>query len=265
MTRGLTEVHAMTAGRKALKSMTKRNQRAPVDRVRAPEQSRSRASMEALLEIGRRLIEERGIDDCSMSDIAAAAGSSIGSLYFRFGNREQFIDEVMQRQLDKAQAEYDQTLVEIAASAAAPRDVVEAIVRWVVRLFRQNQGLLRVQLRRSLESPQTWRPYREAGQRIVDGAIGLLERFPEVQMDPDWKLHVRIAMQMTFGTLNNILINRPGSLEMDDDTTGVELGRAAVRYLRLESVEASKAKPASVSKRRESRVREVRKEGEGRT
>ena len=50
-------------------------------------QSRSRESTEALLEIGEHLIEQRGVDDCSMNEVAAAAGSSVGALYFRFGNR----------------------------------------------------------------------------------------------------------------------------------------------------------------------------------
>jgi AcrR family transcriptional regulator len=259
------EERAMAAGRKPMKNMTKRSESAPVDKVRAPEQSRSRASMEALLEIGRRLIEERGIDNCSMSDVATAAGSSIGSLYFRFGNREQFIDEVMQRQLDRARTDYEGILAEIASSATTPHDVVEALVRWIVRLFQQNQGLLRAQLRRSLESPQTWRPYREAGRNIVDGAIGLLERFQEVQDGPDWRLHVRIAMQMIFGTLNNILINRPGPLELDDGATGEELAKAAIRYLRLEQPDAAKVKTAEVPKQSASRSQSAQRKRKGRT
>ena len=73
-----------------------------VDRpaLRQPTQSRSRESTEALLEIGRRLIEQRGVDDCNMTEVAAVAGSSVGALYFRFGNKERFVSEVMQRQVD---------------------------------------------------------------------------------------------------------------------------------------------------------------------
>jgi hypothetical protein len=78
---------------------------------------------------------------------------------------------------------------------------------------------------------------KTAGRDIVDGAIGLLERFPEVQDDPNWWMHVRVAMQMVFGTLSNILINRPGPLEIDDDATAEELGKAAIRCLRLEKLD----------------------------
>src|SRR6516165_11556024 len=101
--------------------MAKRAEQVSKDKteLRAPAQMRSRASMEALLDIGRQLIEERGIDDCSMSDVAEAAGSSIGSLYFRFGNRERFIDEVMQRHIAAGRSGFESFMGQLRASAEA--------------------------------------------------------------------------------------------------------------------------------------------------
>jgi len=202
--------------------------------LRAPAQSRSRASMEALLDIGRRLIEERGIDDCSMSDVAEAAGSSIGSLYFRFGNRERFIGEVMKRHIEHGRASFERLVAELAGTAKPPDEIIAAVTRWIVGVFAQNQGLLRAQLRRTLQTPQVWRPYQDLARLVVDRLITLLARCPELSDDPDWQQHVRIAMQIVFGTLNNILINRPGPLELDDRATAEELSKVVVRYLRLE-------------------------------
>jgi len=202
--------------------------------LRAPAQTRSRASMEALLEIGRQLIEQRGIDDCSMSDVAEAAGSSIGSLYFRFGNRERFIEEVMRRHIAAGRSGFEAFVAELNASIRTPDEIIAAVTRWIVQVFAHSQGLLRAQLRQALETPQVWRPYQDFARLIVDELIKLLARSPELDAHADWQLHVRIAMQMVFGTLNNILINRPGPLELDDPATAEELSRAAVRYLRLE-------------------------------
>ena len=212
--------------------MSKASSRTTGKPIRVPEQSRSRASMEKLLDIGREIIARDGIDACNMSAVAAAAGSSVGSLYFRFGNRERFIAEVMERQIGAMRAHYAETLVVIGAKAAAPREVVEAVIRWIVRLFARNHGLLRAQLRRALDSPDSWGPFRAAAAEIVDGAVGLLERFPELAADHGWQSRLRIAMQMIFGTLINILINRPGPLQLDDRATARELATAAVRYLR---------------------------------
>ena len=199
--------------------------------LRQPTQNRSRESTEALLEIGRRMIEQRGVDDCSMTEVAAAAGSSVGALYFRFGNKERFVSEVMQRLVDETGKQITVLLAEIDASATSPSQVIEATINWTVIEFGKNRGLLRAQIRRALDNPQEWQPFQKIGRDLVDGAIAIIGRFPEHRHDDKWQRNVRIAMQMVLGTLNNIVINRPGPLDLSDDATSQELFQAAIRYL----------------------------------
>jgi AcrR family transcriptional regulator len=199
--------------------------------LRQPTQNRSRESTEALLEIGRRLIEQRGVDDCSMTEVATAAGSSVGALYFRFGNKERFVSEVMQRMVDATGEQIAVLLAEIDAKATSPAEVIEATIKWIVIEFGKNRGLLRAQIRRALDNPQEWQPFQNIGRDLVDGAIAIIGRFPEYQRDDKWQRSVRIAMQMVLGTLNNIVINRPGPLELSDAATSEELFQAAIRYL----------------------------------
>ena len=199
--------------------------------LRQPTQSRSRESTETLLEIGRRLIEQRGVDDCSMNEVAAAAGSSVGALYFRFGNKERFVSEVMRRQVDDTAKQIAILLAEIEAKATSPSEVIEAAIKWFVLEFGKNRGLLRAQIRRALDNPQEWQPFQQIGRDLVDGAIAIIERLPELKQDDGWQRGVRVAMQMVLGTLNNIVINRPGPLDLSDDATSRELSRAAIRYL----------------------------------
>ena len=199
--------------------------------LREPTQSRSRESTETLLEIGRRLIEQRCVDDCSMNEVAAAAGSSVGALYFRFGNKERFVSEVMRRQVDDTAKQIPIFLAEIEAKATSPSEVIEAAIKWFVLEFGKNRGLLRAQIRRALDNPQEWQPFQQIGRDLVDGAIAIIERLPELKQDDGWQRGVRVAMQMVLGTLNNIVINRPGPLDLSDDATSRELSRAAVRYL----------------------------------
>ena len=199
--------------------------------LREPTQSRSRESTETLLEIGRRLIEQRGVDDCSMNEVAAAAGSSVGALYFRFGNKERFVSEVMRRQVDDTAKQIPIFLAEIEAKATSPSEVIEAAIKWFVLEFGKNRGLLRAQIRRALDNPQEWQPFQQIGRDLVDGAIAIIERLPELKQDDEWQRGVRVAMQMVLGTLNNIVINRPGPLDLSDDATSRELSRAAIRYL----------------------------------
>lgn len=103
--------------------------------------------------------------------------------------------------------------------------------KWLVLEFGKNRGLLRAQIRRALDNPQEWQPFQQIARDIVDGAISIIKRMPDVQQDDGWQKNMRIAMQMVLGTLNNIVINRPGPLELSDDATSNELSRAATRYL----------------------------------
>jgi hypothetical protein len=66
----------------------------------------------------------------------------------------------------------------------------------------KDQGLLRAQIRRAFDIRQEWQPLQEIGRELVDRAIRILERFPELQQDNSWQ-RGRIAMQMILGTLNN--------------------------------------------------------------
>ena len=109
--------------------------------------------------------------------------------------------------------------------------MIEAAVEWFVLEFGKNRGLLRAQIRRSLDNPKEWQPFQQIGRDLVDGAIAIIEHLPERELGDGWQRHVRIAMQMVLGTLSNIVINRPGPLDLSDDATGRELSRAAIRYL----------------------------------
>ena len=203
--------------------------------LRQPLQSRSRESTEALLEIGRQLIEKRGVDNCSMNEVAAAAGSSVGALYFRFGNKERFVHEVLQRQIGATRAQVSNFLAETEVAATSPSAVIEAVVKWFVLEYGRNQGLLRAQIRRALDDPREWQPFQKIGRELIDGAVRILQRFPAVTQDEEWQRRVRIAMQIVLGTLNNMVINRPGPLELTDKAASDELSQIAIRYLRWDS------------------------------
>jgi len=192
-----------------------------------------------------------------MNEVAAAAGSSVGALYFRFGNKERFVSEVMRRQVDATREQIATFLAEIEVKATSPSEVIEAITKWLVVEFSRNQGLLRAQIRRALDRPQEWQPFQNIARELVDGAIRIIERFPHVQQDTEWQRSVRIAMQMVLGTLNNAVINRPGPLDLTDNATSHELSQAAIRYLRWDIAKQAKVPDVTnlvMSSEREPRV-----------
>ena len=141
-----------------------------------------------------------------MSEVAAAAGSSVGSLYFRFGNKERFVNEVMRRPVDAIREDISRHLADLELKATSPHEVIEAATRWFVVEFGKNQGLLRALVRRALDDPQQWQPFQKAGREFIDGALRILQRFPEVQNDDEWQRRVRVAMQMILGGVLMLLV-----------------------------------------------------------
>ncbi|NVJ98427.1 MAG: TetR/AcrR family transcriptional regulator [Alphaproteobacteria bacterium] len=63
-----------------------------------PRQSRSRATVDAILEAAARILETAGFDALNTNAIAAKAGVSIGSLYQYFPSRQVIVAELVRRE-----------------------------------------------------------------------------------------------------------------------------------------------------------------------
>lgn len=74
---------------------------APTSKMRkAPQQARSRATTEAILDAAAHILGERGWAGLTTNAVADVAGVSIGSLYQYFPNKLSLIDAVRRRHFD---------------------------------------------------------------------------------------------------------------------------------------------------------------------
>lgn len=67
---------------------------------KAPQQARSRATIDAILDAAAHILGERGWEGLTTNGVAQAAGTSIGSLYQYFPNKLALIDAVRRRHFD---------------------------------------------------------------------------------------------------------------------------------------------------------------------
>ncbi|WP_052007286.1 TetR/AcrR family transcriptional regulator [Burkholderia paludis] len=74
---------------------------------KAPQQARSRATTDALLDAAAHILGERGWSGLTTNRVAEAAGVSIGSLYQYFPDKLALIDAVRQRHFDDVLAVLD--------------------------------------------------------------------------------------------------------------------------------------------------------------
>lgn len=76
--------------------MAKRKKSPPSPR-KQPEQDRSRATVEAIVDAAARILVKHGYDAFTTNRVAEKAGVSIGSLYQYFPNKEALLSELMRR------------------------------------------------------------------------------------------------------------------------------------------------------------------------
>lgn len=108
---------------------------------KVPKQARSRATFDAIVEAGARLLVERGYAGVTTNHVAETAGVSIGSLYEYFADKEAVVYEVVRR---AAQGFSEDAARPLPALEGAPID--EGIRRWLDALLsamRSREALLR--------------------------------------------------------------------------------------------------------------------------
>jgi AcrR family transcriptional regulator len=115
---------------------------APQSGVRAPQQKRSRDSLERVLRAAEKLLEKNGYDGFTIAEVSRRARLSVGSVYGRFESKDALIYAVHRRMIDR-QAE----AFAAGAPAAPAGDLAAAVTSGVQRLadaMDSQRDLLRV-------------------------------------------------------------------------------------------------------------------------
>jgi len=65
-----------------------------------PQQQRSKALVDTLLEATARILERSGLEETSTNEIARVAGVSVGSLYQYFPSKEALVAALIERKVE---------------------------------------------------------------------------------------------------------------------------------------------------------------------
>lgn len=96
-----------------------------------PRQSRSKATVDTILEATARVLVKQGFDGLSTNAVASAAGVSIGSLYQYFPNKEALVSALIDRHMEEMNTAILAELTRVAELpiAQAARAVIELTIR----------------------------------------------------------------------------------------------------------------------------------------
>jgi len=174
-------------------------------------QRRSQITYEKLIKAGFKLLENRDFESISIAEIAKEAGYSVGAFYSRFENKEEYFTALFHQFHERRREE-------TAAFFAENRDrdlpalYIERTVRWVWR----SRFLWRAGLRRSLEDPDFWKPFRYLSRQAADKMNAIKAEKIGRPLTDDEQKNVQFAVQLVHGTINNAMVNRPGPFMPED-------------------------------------------------
>jgi AcrR family transcriptional regulator len=127
------------------------------------QEDRTRATRAALVSAARRLFADRGYDDVSSGEIAAAAGVTRGALYHHFADKRELFEAVFE------QLEEDLTAAIARLMADDPRPVIQSGLQAFLDVCTQPE-VVRIGL---TEAPAVlgWQRWREIESRYGLGLV----------------------------------------------------------------------------------------------
>jgi AcrR family transcriptional regulator len=199
-----------------------------------PRQKRSRESLERAVAAGVEVITELGWDGFTVAEVSRRAKVSVGSLYARFGSKEELFLAAQSRAIEvmaqEARVYYDHE----RWADAEPLEVVTGAIDGLVRNFERHGGVLRGLMRRAGRDDEVSQRGSQGASHMARAFCGLILTRREAIRQPDPEIAVDISYRMLFSALGRRLVygdtfesQRP----IPWDVFVAEQRRACVAYL----------------------------------
>lgn len=171
--------------------------------VNPPQQERSKATLERLLDASEMLIVELGYERTTVAAIARAAGSSVGAFYARFTDKDALLLTLGERFYDQASATVTSVLEperwqDVPLSGALP-----TILAFTARMFRERQQLIRAIMQLSTRDPDVDSLGSRLATHIGDRIEALLIARDEMPGHPRPRAALEFAVYIVLSALSS--------------------------------------------------------------
>lgn len=192
-----------------------------------PQQERSKATVDSLVEAAAELLIEEGFHKASTNKIAERAGVSVGSLYQYFPNKEALIAAVVEDFGDRQFEVLASTLQEIVE---APLDeAVESLIGAMLEAKLLEPELSRVLFEQLPQVGQidVLRDWTDRACQVVE--MALRARSEEIEVR-NVEIAAFVLVSTCHGIVHTAVVQRPDLLE--DGTLAHETAQLILGYLR---------------------------------
>jgi AcrR family transcriptional regulator len=202
-------------------------------------QSRSRESLERLLNAATEVLNERGLEGATIPRIAARAGLSPGAVYRRFPDKDALLQTVILTELERMDENTRTQLTPEVAEQGSLQDFAKQMIQQSLQIHRQYSTL-----KRNLDQYVLTHPNAAFRKKVFKLNVRTIRRVADFLLlkrkeikHPDPEVAVSFALvQLAFilrdvTLLDTISEDWSSILPMDDDQLLEELTRAFLSYL----------------------------------
>ncbi len=184
-------------------------------------QDRSKKTYDALITTGFKLLKKQEFDSITVAELSKSAGYSVGAFYARFRSKDEFFDAMVVHHLKSRVVTLERLF-----SRLHNDDLIDELIKDIVRYYSVNQRFWRAALVRSMRDPDFWTPIRQSGHDVASRVIARISEQAGRPLTDSEETNIRFAFQLTFGTINNSIINHPGPIFMNQNLFVEKLFRA---------------------------------------
>src|SRR5271154_4317256 len=180
-------------------------------------QARSRVTRDRLLAAGRRLLDQGAFEATSISDIASAAGCSVGAFYHRFADKEAFFAVLIETVLPDIVTHAKEAAADQRFTEGSIETTLTNCVAYWIQAFRRHQGLIRTVMKKKLHAEETWTPVRQTGQAAFEPFIALLAAKCGQSDSRSFQYRALAGFQIVVGVTMNAALHRTILLNLESD------------------------------------------------
>lgn len=200
--------------------------------VKPPRQARSAQTLERILEAAEELIAQRGMEGTTVVEIARRAGSSVGSFYARFPDKEALLSSVLERFYEQSVATADLVLAAGRWEGVALDDALRSAFLFLLRVFRDRRGIIATFTLRAAREGDVAALGERLAEIVATQVYELLRARGERVTHPDPRAAVRFATWLVLSALEaRALHTSEAQTEMSEELIAAELTHMCTAYL----------------------------------
>lgn len=191
---------------------------------REPVQKRSKVRMERVLDAAEEIFVEKGYDGATTNQIAARAGTSIGSIYEFFSNKQALAQKLAERYESELTALYDEVVVDDPRGRDA---IVDKVVDALADFYARHPGMGPL-----LRSSRGSEDLDKTGQKLQASLTDHIERLIAIRRATEDSDHRHIVAEMCAAVVRSVLDEVAGRPDNERKQLVDELKVVLIAYLR---------------------------------